>query len=1372
MSDEDDQLRELIKSQQKHCPVVPPVSMETHGLIQDRAVENVLKEGAVALILGEDLAGHSWAQGINLGSEVWLRFWVMVLAVENQELGSFYIDAPRKDAGSMRYQHTVEALARMSLGVNEEKDRKIVAANVRPSHYIHKQQIDDVYRCAQKMRAENPPGRKKDQKKRGAAADKDTEDPVPKKTKQVSIASVFASPLKARMIIARGASEDLHADNFSLDVAIPKLSHVDDEVINKVTFTLAIVKNEAGDAVVGYLVRFLVHDARWNPGEEVNRLVSTAKARDSNVRNANFKEPYVHYANWQKTHFPAYDMTWERWIKAGNVVWGSQPSFEELNRQMGRQNRPDELGSDMCPLKMSSLRRAWRRLKEAGGNVGSMSDYYSIETTATWPSSMEVYKEMPSRVFWDHTDKVGFFGQTFPRTLSIREENPELHTYLENTFVPSKNAISNFVSQNMRYRTGNVIIHMAEEADEMEKMARRKDNVKHVCATQMEKFRSLCLPSLDALEHLGHSKAAKATIRWMLRFMKSHETVTRETELYDANMTLFGNLKARQMVQYEKVFTIVQAVIPMKIVIVFSVYRRQKGLLGHFLVYGDAGGGKSFLTNEFARDRFIPGTFELLDRLTDSADQTDMNVIDEIRGFNEVPEHLVSEEAGRKKPDAVNAKKSHLTEGGGSIRTYKEVDLGGAMGKVRGARVSKQILNYTEICCSNTHPDDGALMSRYHMHLMLQPKIPTNEMDNDDVDPEEDQTVTDNFRVNQFFSCWIEKAMTCYAIPCRKPFMKLFKDISARMIQVLKDWDIVNPKNVDRPLSIMTHTARELTKERAKMLTYDVKGAVHYGKQFDPRQLTDLAPHLWCDTEITLLTWTLHSSDWIKDEFSNVLQAMCKVVLNEAYDVKKTPYQYYQMDVDGKIKFKTDRNFSHSPEDGKLNRYYIDLNNLQIDGENHAAIAREISSHTNPYMPPIDVLGTLKKMSRHSFTPRVGANGRNGYTKRVLCDNLKNVHRASMAMKTRLSRKYYKGAVDALVIEYAQTIKLDVCKRITDLPDYAYRDAHAVRTHEKLREIFKTELDWVIIHLHNDDDIITLKSLPLTLMKLRHETQLSQEDMRRVVNAFEDITVQHSHDVFAEVEGLTYPYARFILFALENGWIAEKDNLETRYLKIPMVKERVPFPRYASEDDLDTLSKGSSDHTISIVDMSQKKRICFSPMAIELYDKQVILDAFIFATLCKTMRPGKYLLGWSDPRDDSRLQTLDITKEFIEDRCRQFDMDSPEGAVSRFEGIPFKRRGYREKSTHTMMYGIEKARTVVHKRDKNIEIVADLDKWAAEQQARKCKLDEAPNVHYMGAVGDINYPEEQIQDKIRHSMENWVPNASTKNTRNIARIRK
>ena len=832
------------------------------------------------------------------------------------------------------------------------------------------------------------------------------------------------------------------------------------------------------------------------------------------------------------------------------------------------------------------------------------------------------------------------------------------------------------------------------------------------------------------------------------------------------------------MVKYEKVFTIVQAVIPLKIVIVFSVYQRRKGLLGNFLVYGDHGGGKSFLTNTFAKKTFIPGTFTLLDRTTDAADQTDQNVHDEIRGYNEAPEEFVSESAAKKKPEKVNLKKNAMTEGTTSVKSLEFKDVAG-YGKLRGARQSTQALDITEIYCSNTHPDDNALLSRFHAHLMLQPKIPTNEM-KFKVSPEDKKEAINDFRVNQFFSCWLEKAMACFAIPCREPFMGLFNDISSRMIDALKDWDIIDGfKNVDRALEIMAHTARELTKERAVMQVYNIEGGKHYGKQFQPEQLTDIAPYLWCDTEITLLTWTLHSSDWIKDEFMTVLQAMCKVVLNEKYDSTKTPYQYFQEDVEGRIKFKTDRNYNHSPEvDGKSNRFVKDLNKLQIDGESFDDICREISAHTaqdGHYMTPTDVGGTLRKLSKRSFTPRVGASGRNGYTKRLFADTLTKNHRCTRVHKKSLTRNGFKRDLEPMMMEMLCTVYLPVCQRIKGLEPHVYRDMVTLFETEIISGYFKDDnkLDWILLYLCNDTEL-SLPTLRNTIDCLK-EQELSREDMTRVLNAFTDLNLEHgSEDIYQEVPGLSFLYAKFILYALDKEWIMEKTNPRTDYLKVPIIREGVPFPHFASEDDIETLG-GSADHTITICDLSQKKRICFSPMAIDLFDKQSIVDAFIYATLCRTTQPRKYLLGWVDDRDVSRLKTLTLTKEFIEQRVQEFDADSPPDAVSRAEGIPFKRRGYREQSVHTMLYGIKEAKGRQETLKKNIEVVPDLDKWAAEQQAEICGLDQPLAINdydnYTGETGTINYPEEQIQDKMRHSLENWAPNKTTKNSRKIARIK-
>ena len=297
MSNDDEQIRELIASQQEHCPTVPPIVMETQGYLKDRKVEQVVKEGAIALIMGEDLAGDSWSQGLNLGSETWTCLWVMILAMENQELGSFYIDAPRNDAGDTTYQKTVRALAKNFAGVGEPGDEKIIQKHVKPSHYIHKDQLEDVRNEMLKIQAKKEEKLHKGGKRSAAESEKEGVPAEPKKVKVASISSVLSSGITSLHIERTGGNEN---DEVSVDANVA-IAKINGNVINKATFTIAIVKDITGEKVVGYLIRFLVHDQRWNPGKMVDELIKGCIRRDANKGNPRFKEPYPMYLAWQKT---------------------------------------------------------------------------------------------------------------------------------------------------------------------------------------------------------------------------------------------------------------------------------------------------------------------------------------------------------------------------------------------------------------------------------------------------------------------------------------------------------------------------------------------------------------------------------------------------------------------------------------------------------------------------------------------------------------------------------------------------------------------------------------------------------------------------------------------------------------------------------------------------------------------------------------------------------------------------------------------------------------------------------------------------------------------------------------------------------------
>ena len=137
-----------------------------------------------------------------------------------------------------------------------------------------------------------------------------------------------------------------------------------------------------------------------------------------------------------------------------------------------------------------------------------------------------------------------------------------------------------------------------------------------------------------------------------------------------------------------------------------------------------------------------------------------------------------------------------------------------------------------------------------------------------------------------------------------------------------------------------------------------------------------------------------------------------------------------------------------------------------------------------------------------------------------------------------------------------------------------------------------------------------------------------------------------------------------------------------------------------------------------------------------------------------------------------------MTKETIDRKVKEFDDNSPKNAVLRANGIPLIRRGYIEKSSEKFLFGVDKESDKVQK---SIEVVQDLDKWAATKQHLICGRPFVEPVrdpewiaqNYKGLVGKVNYPEQLIRDKMTQSATFWDPNsaAKRKNSRKISNLK-
>lgn len=1377
---DDQQKRELIGSQQVPVAVIPPEWIERECVVN--AIPDVEGECAMALIIGEDLTkgATSWREKCMtpLANVNWFLMYFLILCVEEHKLGSPSVNVS-KLANPDTYNRAVKSLARRMAGIEKPT---IDDANIKKYiHYlptINKEHLTDITNMIELVKKEEAERKQKKRKKdeeggiMAALAAIIPPPPPPPPKRELNLYNELKNDILFEdsndIVIEKVASED--------NMSIPTING---QICSKVSFTVTDVTN-ANNVTIGYLVRLLVHDEKWNPGRLIYDLSKECEEREKQKGNQFAREPKPQYLHLQGTDFPTHSMSWSRWVSCANYIYGQHDTLQSNLLDISQCSRADNKASMMHPFKVCSLDLALRRLREAGGVVPDKNQFYAGEKIAAFP--LRAVKYPSNTVFWDHDKLIGLSGQYFPFALKNSKDffNADIMRYLNRAGPFSKETIRNMMPQFSSYKTGNMLIHMAVEANlyedrvksyeperlyeryvlykeghimNMEDVAKHQEIMQHYNKIGMRK---LC--TVLPLEGSAEFAPVPETIKMMLKWIQEYgdQPITRESELYDDQMDLFSNWIAKQMVQYEKFGKIVQTIIPFKLRGCFSVYQLRliDILLYNLNVFGFQGNGKSFLTVSFLQKFCIPGTFKVIDRLTGAADQTDQSVYDEIRGQHEMDEAFVSAAHGKKHVDKVNMKKSALTSGKLTVKICENQRVAG-YGTLRGSRLVEQAQNYTEVNCSNTKPDENAIGSRYHNVLLAESNIPVEQM-NYEVETVDKKTIITDFRVTQFLSCMMEKAMSVYAVPCRAPFMGLFDDISTRMMDALRAWGAMSDDlATNRALDVMKPMARELTIEKAMLLTFHVKGAVHYGKKYEHHLLVDAAPLAYTDSNIVLLTWTLHSSDWIKSDYGNVLNAMWKLATSTEWSNKKSMYEYYQEDYDGKIHFKTFKNllYDQKTDNGK-NKFEVDLNEIEILGS-LSEISRAVSEITNPKLKPSDVKAIMVAMTEKSFRPRTGANQRNGYARKLLSDDLKQ-HKGIITKKKELTIMGYKDTLSSYCNEYHVVILKN---------NYPEDEVYS-----EVKAKCMSPMDEMLVYLGKPT------SYP------------DPGKMELIVKSFLGVREDQIIDVYNTIPNLTPGDCAIILHGFEKGVFKKRGDTKNTFIKVGIKydKDNIEFPRHYCESDIPMLNgfsesdlekPGFKHQMINLVNVYDKKKVTFSPMAIELFDKNIVLDAFIDATLCATTQAGKKMLGWVHDEDPSKFQTVNLTQEMINTKVKEMDNDCPQGGTMRVNGIPFIRRGFLEASTQRMLFGTESAPIP----SKSIEVVNDLDLWAATKQHLICgrpfnepvRDPKWIRAHYRGPVGKVNYPEDLIREKMTQSAKNWDSNSATqrKNSRMIAKIK-
>lgn len=1378
---DNNQIQDLIGSARPAAIVHPPRSVEVQGRVEE--ISGFKDEYAIALVIGEDLLenAQSW-KDLSMQNMTYITLlWILILAIEDQELGSGFIDVD-KQASPGLYNAVVKAVARKAVHIPPKPgDKEMIAKFIKPSQSFNRQHKEDILAMIPIVEKEAKNERKKKKKKKKDDESEEEEElggaePEQKKSRVFpDLRGLVAGRERCCWRDIAGSAQNEMA--VSSDFVQPVASNTGPNTQTKASFTVMPCTSVEGK-VVGLLIRVFSFDPAWNVGELIHNLVDQSVLREKNRNNPHFKDPWPQYKFMQGSLFPTAHFTWERWMSIVNKVYGTIPTFERFSQQMGMEERANNYNSALHPKNVCKLQYALDRLRRAGAryceNVASFFSKENNLNTARWP--VPAYRYHSCQVKWDHETLSAFNTQNLPG-INKTQMNEELEALLRRSISVSRAEVINNMPKFTEYNTNNLLVLLPTEADEAEATCARlypanyfelfkqgretaeairyQQEVKRQTDIWTQKFAGV-FPLEGSTDYLNIPPEVKAILKWLQKYMKKHDgKVTRTIELVDKDMSFLGNAIVKQITQTEKITRIVQPHMCLKLKGLISVYQRRVGqILYNLLAVGDANAGKSFQTVGYM-DRFcIPDTFKPIDRVSTAGDQTDQGVHDQMRGSHEMEEAYVNSEVEKRNKEKVNIKKTALTSGKLTIKTLEFVSIPGFM-RLRASKETVQAQNYTEVSCSNTAPDETAMATRYDIEWVNSQSIPTEEMKYS-VDTEDKVAAVDDFRMNQALSCICYKAMAFFVFGCREPFKQLFLDIAAGMIQRLRLWQVLDAFQGARALEIAEPLAIQLAIENAFHCCYNTEGGPQYGKPFTIEGMRDLGPYLYINTEITLLTFTLTRNKWVRADCGTLLKAAFEAITGKKYDKNISMYQYYANDLDGRIRYKTSRNPNYNrKEHGTQNQDVVDLNYLQFDGS-LTDFAMFIQQYTQPHLGVTVIKALCKYLSERVYTPR------RSYLETIPCDDLRK-HKLVMADKIIItSYNDIQSKVTSFSQEYACVYRREILKRCKDIDEFAYRSKPQV---DALMSVFSdVEVMFMWLMRETWKETLNLETLRHQLVQLRQTNIRDVFSLDQMQRLHQCVTTAKLAELNADNMYSSFPVgfleAVIMMHGLEMGYFAERRNSEKLFLK----RSILGGDHFACEADIPKMVRGS----IPIIDLSVNKKVRFSPAAIELFEQDIIIEAFLDTIMCSTTLPQKYVVGWPHPEDNCLLPVVHLTPDYIARSVERHDRDLRPGGVSRKMGVTFKRRGFIESSAMEMLYGIEygpKKDKVKHK--SSIETVQDLDYWAAAQQMLICGGKFTDPVkdprwirrNYTGKVGEGNFPTRNLEERRKTKTDHWDVNA-------------
>lgn len=785
-------------------------------------------------------------------------------------------------------------------------------------------------------------------------------------------------------------------------------AHEPMEIREKVTVVMQRFDNVVSDGdVLGGILWFFIRDKNWNAGKALQNIIEAVERRRDNRYATHgrsttsgggggggyrggprFIEPYPHLQTL--TEHVVFRLTPTCWQQIAAWVLGDPSILARLyTYDCVSVHVPGSQGRDLNPYNPLNLfTPEWALRMMERSFSAQLIDQHLLCTSAYYGCYGEMVWRVPPRqsygfsngtCFWHLPDKVGMRLQYFPWITVEAPIQRAIDKVVGMTEVDRMAPVQPLNWDPYDRSQKDVIVLMREvNARLLEDLEKNRPQAAlhyrspeyHAYAAATQEYRTKTVRMLAQLLQPGCEGVSNefgAIISYFYQEVAPcmGAYVPTPIEAMDA----FGNFMVRvgYIVKHDNV--IVERICDW-VLILFGSWDTYRWFATPSLHWGQiydgiSQAGKSF-TVEDALKCNVPGTVTVKNDGSNRQWSAHSSFVDKIYFGDEAPAWLV--DARKAEADRSGKVEEHKQQRTANINVYDRFEW---RENEAGLRVGETdhivtLFHAVFIFCTNKKIADTeeALSSRYMRRTVPRAQEPLIESQNlGRADGTGDrQAKEDQRRFWRYLQCMVAFVSKCQDAHVLPPVsMDLYDIISERMSLYLIQQGI--DMEAIRNIQLMKRMARIFTIVNAINCVYNVAGAPHFGKPFEPMQLLDLIPYLYCTKQITLFVWTACRDIVVQPLHRSVIEMALSIAGINSDHEPNYEYSLNNM-LNGETLMRRIQWKSNNPVDAPAT---YDLNYVQLGGE-IATICSQIADQTQKKVSADDVKGALKSLKQHYIT--------------------------------------------------------------------------------------------------------------------------------------------------------------------------------------------------------------------------------------------------------------------------------------------------------------------------------------------------------------------------------------------------------------------